>query len=98
METEKVVESETSEAEKKAQKALIAAEKRKRAMEQMARMQRQFLKQNSSIIGDDSKDEEGRDDEYEDDETVGYIPCQFIARLLVQISDYSVVESELCSM
>ncbi|VIO97030.1 Zinc finger in N-recognin family protein [Brugia malayi] len=63
-----------SESEIKAKKAAIAAKKRKQAMDQMSRLQKQFVTQNQDLLGKEFLEGKGPQKHDDDEEPLGILP------------------------
>ncbi|VDK79468.1 unnamed protein product [Litomosoides sigmodontis] len=95
--------TETSESEIKAKKAAIAAKKRKQAMDQMSRLQKQFVTQNQDLLGKEfleGKEPQRHDD---DEEPLGILPqgsgfpiCLGIDRSIAKCDDCRRITCILC--
>ncbi|VDO76776.1 unnamed protein product [Onchocerca flexuosa] len=66
--------TEASESEIKAKKAAIAAKKRKQAMDQMNRLQKQFVTQNQDLLGKEFLEGKGPHRQDDDEEPLGILP------------------------
>ncbi|VBB31014.1 unnamed protein product [Acanthocheilonema viteae] len=95
--------AEVSESEIKAKKAAIAAKKRKQAMDQMSRLQKQFVMQNQDLLGKEfveGKESQRHDD---DEEPLGILPqdsgfpiCLGIDRSITRCNDCRRITCILC--
>uniref|UniRef100_A0A158Q8Z9 E3 ubiquitin-protein ligase n=1 Tax=Elaeophora elaphi TaxID=1147741 RepID=A0A158Q8Z9_9BILA len=65
---------EASESEIKAKKAAIAAKKRKQAMDQMSRLQKQFVTQNQDLLGKEFREGKESQKHDDDEEPLGILP------------------------
>uniref|UniRef100_A0A1I7V6M0 E3 ubiquitin-protein ligase n=2 Tax=Loa loa TaxID=7209 RepID=A0A1I7V6M0_LOALO len=95
--------SEVSESEIKARKAAIAAKKRKQAMDQMNRLQKQFVTQNQDLLGREFLEGKEPQRHDEDEEPLGILPqgsgfptCLGIDRITARCDDCRRITCILC--